>query len=164
MRTVIVSSLAFVFLSFLLLEVAPASDGASVTAQSTPIGEPQQEQVCPPAEYICDVYTGGACPVGAYYIGREALGKNYLAEADVKPKDGNELFPTKWEIKHRGEILPFGVIQCGLSLKNAHKTLLEIPVERHCAAQLVTSEHHYIWFFASNPASGCVGYGECVCY
>ena len=164
MRMVFVTCLVFFICSCLLYEAASASDDAPLTTASANVDDQQQEDACPPAELVCSLYTGGACEVGAHFTGREALEKNYLAEAEVKPKDDNTLFPTTWEVKHRGQLLVFGQFQCELALKNNQKTILEIPPAAHCAAQLMTAEHHYIWFFASNPESGCVGYGECVCY
>jgi len=164
MKTMLVTGLALVVSSYFLIATVPAADDAIVPASLASIAESQQEQSCPPADWISETYTGGACTIGSYFIGRDALVKNYLAEASVKPKDGNELFPTTWEVKRSGELLPAGVIQCGLSSKSHNKTLLEIPAERHRAAQFTTVEHHYMWFFASDPVGGCLGYGECVCY
>jgi len=164
MRSFFVMGSVLVVCCCLYLEPVLASDDVSTSLDAAEVNDQAQEEPCPPAELVCSLYTGGLCAVGAHFTGREALEKNFLAEADVKPKNDNSLFPTSWEVKHRGELLAWGGPQCVLTPQNAHKTLLEIPPEAHCAAILVTNEHQYIWFFASNPNSGCVGYGECVCY
>jgi hypothetical protein len=148
-----------------LLVLAGALSGRSILQDDALAGEKPEFGMCSHVdiESFCAVITQGMCTNGAYYLGRDALEKNYLAEASVKPKDGNELFPKYWEIKHAGQFVDYG-IQCGLTVKDHHKTLLEIPVEKHCSAQHITSGHHYIWFFSSSPETDCVAVAECVCY
>lgn len=119
---------------------------------------------CPTAEQACGIYHPGSEPT-AYCSFQQCFEMNYGSEARVVAADEQGSFPRTLFVWHKGEMSPIAELIPCVMTQSGHKTRLDIlDGEIKCAAALSTSEHLYYEHFASNPATGCLGWVECRAY
>lgn len=117
---------------------------------------------CPTAEWVCSYWPPflgyeELAPTAACE-GPDCFDKNYGGEMTVVAAD-DYLFPDKWKMRQSGVLMN---ISCdSLEGSASDKTTLWIPELRHCAVAQQTENHFYLHFFASNPATQCLGWVEC---
>lgn len=123
---------------------------------------------CPTAEATCFYWPPLInLPPGTptqWCDGLDCFEMNYASEnARVVAVDDEGPYPTTWVAWTNGVV---NNLSCNAVIPrgNHRQITLPLPDLPHCAIMLETDEHLYLWFFASNPATSCLGWAECQIY
>ena len=116
---------------------------------------------CPADEVaFCAAFHLGSEPI-AWCTYEGCFEMTAAEEVRVVAADEQGLFPRTFFVWTDHSLAPTALEGCVLT-KKGHKTRVDLPDGgTRCAASLTTSEYVYFEHFASNPASGCLGWIEC---
>jgi len=141
------------------VNVAEPKDAALLTAGDevtvdVPYGNcPTVEQ----AQFLC--YLHESAVLTSYCTYEACFEMSYGEEVSVVAADELGAFPRTWFMWGMGYDVSYS--SCSLTLKQ-HKTRIEIPLDpSFCYVSLEFPEFNYSEHFASDPASGCLGWFEC---
>lgn len=160
MRSAVVPVSALLVLLIFVVVGAPAGGQNATKLDINEHIQQIQSGPCPDPYTYCAMAHPGSIPTGYCAYGA-CFEMSYGGEVRVVAADDSGDFPRKWFIWHKDLIKSVGG-SCTSTFQNKNKIRVDIPEERiKCRLDWETSEYLYHEHFASNPATGCLGWVEC---